>query len=205
MSWLTIHPPRGRISACPERDGRRLADQSRQKIPPNLLNISMFFVVTCHQGIFSRVWRHTMQELLNEIPDAMVLLSLEPEELAAKILFLLRKRDATTTLNNLESELWQPSPSQAQYPREKKNEISLALTEAWTWLEAQGLIVQDPDQSGHSWRILSRRARKIETQAEFASFKVARCLRRSCFIQKLLTLCGERLCGVTLMGQLSTR
>ena len=68
-----------------------------------------------------------MRELLIEIPDAAVLLSLEPEELAAKILFLLRKRNATITLNHLESELWQPYPSarQAQYPPERKVKSAL--------------------------------------------------------------------------------
>jgi hypothetical protein len=122
-----------------------------------------------------------MYELLREIPDVFVLLALELEELAAKMLFLLRKRGSpSATLNNLEIELW-PSgyvpPNQPAYPREKRDQVALALSEAWAWLDGQCLIVPASSANGQNgWRVLSRRARKMETEAEFASYKVARLL-----------------------------
>jgi uncharacterized protein (TIGR02391 family) len=130
-----------------------------------------------------------MYELLRDISDVSVLLALEPEELAAKMLFLLRKRGGGKfTLNNLELELW-PSytaPNQPQYPREKRDEISLALSEAWAWLEAQGLLIPDSGSNGQNgWRVLSRRARKMETKAEFASYKVARLLPKEILHPKI--------------------
>ena len=51
-----------------------------------------------------------MYELTRTIPDATVLLAMEPEELGAKILFLLRKRSKqpheSFLLSNLVGELW---------------------------------------------------------------------------------------------------
>ena len=64
--------------------------------------------------------RLTMQELPRVIPDVQMLLALTPEELAGKMLFLLRKRgDAMFHPGNLLNELWAHSHlGQPQYPRE---------------------------------------------------------------------------------------
>ena len=57
--------------------------------------------------------------------------------------------------------------------------MALALAEAWAWLEAQGLIVPASDQGhGTSYRVLSRRARRFQSEAEFAKYAVARMLPR---------------------------
>ncbi len=110
---------------------------------------------------------------------------MEPEELGAKILFMLRKRYAYSQqpflFSNLIGELWpQNYPhlrGQQPYPREQQVEINLALAEAWAWLVAQGLLVPNPDQiGGPDWRVLSRRARLFENEAEFARYAVARML-----------------------------
>ena len=53
----------------------------------------------------------------------------------------------------------------------------MAVREAWAWLEAQGLIVPAEDINGQNgWRVLSRRARRFENEAEFTDYKVARVL-----------------------------
>jgi uncharacterized protein (TIGR02391 family) len=127
-----------------------------------------------------------MHELFQIIPDAQVLLAMEPEELGAKILFLLRKRSEHSQqpflFSNLIGELWpQHYPylpgQQPPFPREQQNEINLALAEAWAWLVAQGLLVPAPEQhGGPDWRVLSRRARRFEDEAEFARYAVARML-----------------------------
>src|SRR6202021_35256 len=77
-------------------------------------------------------------------------------------------------------------PNHPTYPREKRDEVALALSEAWAWLEAQGLIVPASGPSGQNgWRVLSRRARKMETAAEFASYKVARLLPKEILHPKI--------------------
>lgn len=121
-----------------------------------------------------------MNQLFKLIPDADVLLALEPEELGAKLLFLLRKHpDGGGQFHpgNLVNELQNSPYPAASYPHHRWPEISLALAEAWGWLEAQGLVVSADGMNGsHGWRRLSRRARKFENEAEFAQYSVARML-----------------------------
>jgi hypothetical protein len=116
-----------------------------------------------------------MYELPQVIPDVEVLLALEPEELGAKLLFLLRRRKfqtGTFLSSTLNDELWPQTTipnQQTGYPRERRDAIDLALIEAWAWLEAQGLIVSAGGMNGpHGWRRSSRRARRFESEAEFA-------------------------------------
>lgn len=116
-----------------------------------------------------------MRELVQAIPDVVVLLALEPEELAAKLLFLIRKRISASPhmviLSNLIGEL------RGGYPDEKLDQAVLAMTEAWLWLEVQCLLIPAPSQVGNAtWRVLSRRARKFENEEDFASLAAARLL-----------------------------
>jgi hypothetical protein len=126
-----------------------------------------------------------MYELAQVIPDAGVLLQLEPEELGAKLLFLLRKRrfqNGMFSSASLFRELWPRTTMPGQttpYPPDKRDALELAWLEAWAWLEAQGLIVPAGESNGqHGWRVLSRRARRFESEADFANYTVARLLRR---------------------------
>jgi uncharacterized protein (TIGR02391 family) len=128
-----------------------------------------------------------MYELPTVIPDAEILLALEPEELGAKLLFLVRKRTedqreyrSAFHPENMIHELWNQSLSgHRQYPDIYQFQVRLALREAWSWLEAQGLVVPDPNSGNAGFRQLSRKARKFESEEEFAQFAAARQLPRS--------------------------
>jgi len=133
-----------------------------------------------------------MYELAQAIPDAQVLLALEPEELGAKLLFLARKRKFANDVflpDNLFLELWPQSTvpnQQAPYPRDRQDDIALAWLEAWAWLEAQGLVVPAGGMNGRNgWRRLSRRAQHFESEAEFARYAVARMLQREALHPKI--------------------
>lgn len=69
-----------------------------------------------------------MNELPRVIPDVQMLLALTPEELGAKIIFLLRQRkEEQFHLGNLQRELWQfngVNNGQPQYPRQHEKEIT---------------------------------------------------------------------------------
>lgn len=123
-----------------------------------------------------------MLQLARAIPDAEMLLSLSPEELGAKWLFLLGQTFGSGKFHpdNLASEIWSTAGGGAPvWPLSRQQEIGLALTEALAWLGAQGLIVPEEGTNGQNgWRRLSRRARTIETQADFANFRLARLLPR---------------------------
>lgn len=130
-----------------------------------------------------------MIELPRVIPDPDLLLALEPEELAVKLLFLLRQRFGGGEFHpgNLLYELGgDRTRGQPGYSCERVGEIELALAEAWAWLEAQGLVLPEKGSNGQNgWRRLSRRARRMESEADFANFRTARLLPRAILHPKI--------------------
>lgn len=128
-----------------------------------------------------------MSAVVQAIPDVDVFLSLEPEELGARLLFLAKQRNGIFYPSSFETEIWEAEMRrQPTYPRNRRAEIALAFAEAWAWLEAQALIVPAPDQSpGSGWRVLSRRARRFESEAEYASYAVSRMLQRESLHAKI--------------------
>jgi len=103
------------------------------------------------------------------------------------MLFLVRqRREAMFHPDALKNELWgDPSRGIRGYPLAHKGEIELALAEAWTWLMVQGLVLPAEGMNGNNGdRRLSRRAHRMESEAEFASFK-ARLLPREILHPKI--------------------
>lgn len=120
-----------------------------------------------------------MRELVTAIPDADILLALEPEELAGKLLFIIRANGGKAHPGGFEGDLFADRHGTPPYPREKRDQIMLALSEAWSWLESQGLLVPEDGWNGsNGWRVLSRRARRMENHVDFSNFKTARMLSR---------------------------
>lgn len=132
-----------------------------------------------------------MSTVVQAIPDVNVFLALEPEELGAKLLFLAKARQKFDGdmfyPSSVETEIWEADTrGQPSYPRNRQAAIALAFSEAWAWLEAQGLIVPAADTNGRNgWRVLSRRARRFESEAEFANYAVARMLPREALLPKI--------------------
>ena len=136
-----------------------------------------------------------MIELTRIIPEVEVLLALEPEELAAKILFLIRDRiargDATSGMvnpGNFSNELWAYGHQEHNYPKNRDVEVELAIAEAVAWLRAQGLILAASGQSGNSgWCVLNRRARRFENESQFSDYSAARMLPRDLLHRRIRT------------------
>lgn len=123
-----------------------------------------------------------MIQLARAIPSVDALLALEPEELGAKLLFLTRQREGNGKFHpgNYVNELFGQIGGPGGYPRNREAEIELAYTEAWAWLEAQGLVVPDSGTNGQNgWRRLSRRARRFENEEEFSGFAAAASLPKT--------------------------
>lgn len=126
-----------------------------------------------------------MKELHAAIPDSAAVLALEPEELAAKLLFLMRQRfekqpDQLQPTDFITEVMTEPTPEEGGegYPRDDRVQIAYALTEAFSWLEAQGLLIPWPGEYRSEGRMLSRRAQRIETEEDFRQFEMARRLNR---------------------------
>lgn len=132
-----------------------------------------------------------MHDLAEAIPDPDVVLALEPEELGAKLLFLARRRfgnGGSFHPQNLESELLnqtgRPGPG---YVSPRGEELTLAYTEAWMWIEAQALIVPEPGMNGRNgWRRFSRKARNFENEAAFEGFLHAKKLPKE-YLHRLIS------------------
>jgi uncharacterized protein (TIGR02391 family) len=122
-----------------------------------------------------------LEHLKAMIPDGEVILALEPEELAGKLLFILRQNGGNMFhLENIEGELGNSIvPGSELYPQAQWASIGLALREAAAWLLAQGLIIPAASTNGRNgWCVLSRRAQRFQDEREFASYTAARRLPR---------------------------
>lgn len=127
-----------------------------------------------------------MLELYRTIPDPDVVLALEPEELAGKLLPLIRDRLARDRRGhvhpqNLVGEVGYSDASRgiSGYPSNRHDELRLALSEAFAWMEAQGLLVPTIDGNASAgWKTLSRRAARMESEADFSAYVDARRLNR---------------------------
>jgi uncharacterized protein (TIGR02391 family) len=108
-----------------------------------------------------------MGNKLTDISDLDVLLALEPEELAPIAL-----RSALDQKGGTGSFHFQALPSllferqgtvlEGRFPRSRRPEGEMALSEAWSWLIAQGLIVPEPGTNGQNgWMHLTRRGRRL--------------------------------------------
>jgi uncharacterized protein (TIGR02391 family) len=108
------------------------------------------------------------------IPNADILIALEPDELGLRMLLMLAQWDHRGG-NTMELRRFLPSvvgdvrsrDYLGQYPSHRTQEIELALREAWAWLEGTGLLIEDPKwQPPTSARILSRRARQLAKEPD---------------------------------------
>jgi hypothetical protein len=104
------------------------------------------------------------------VPDAEVLTSLAPEELASQLL-------AATPVRTNQGMFNRDSISQfaAAYPSQRQNDVELAITEAWRWLEINMFFVPAPGINGQNgWFVLGRRGRAaLEQPQQFAAYAKA--------------------------------
>jgi uncharacterized protein (TIGR02391 family) len=106
------------------------------------------------------------------IPDSRVLLSLAPEELASQLL---------TALGPI-----RPNINQGMFNRDQisrfaqeyqpyQDEVEIAITEAWLWLEINMFILPAPGTNGHNgWFVHGRRGRAaLERPEQFVAYSKA--------------------------------
>ena len=91
------------------------------------------------------------------VPDAAVLIQLDPEELGGLLLQVIETEQENNNgmihLNNFNNTLFQPR--RATYPREHQTGVLQAVGEAFAWLESQVLIVPAEGTNGPAgWRVL---------------------------------------------------
>ncbi len=113
------------------------------------------------------------------LPEALasadVLLALEPEELAGYVLEHLRGGDPAKFKEHQAN--FASDNLVRSYPPAQKDAVRRALMEAWSCLVSDGLLVPEPGNS-HPVYVLSRRAQRMATQADWAAFRQAKLFLR---------------------------
>ena len=114
-----------------------------------------------------------MFELKREFPDPDVLLALSVEELACRVLFILKARVSERSFHprNVVLEL-NSHPGSGPLYETRVDELKVALSEALAWLQSECLLVPQPE-STNGWVILSRRAKAMATPTDFADHRLA--------------------------------
>jgi len=119
-----------------------------------------------------------MIRLSDLVPDINDLLSLEAEEVAGVLLEHFNSYDAS---NSGDGSVQHGRINQYNFfnalnhSREyagRQDEANKVLMEGWSWLQAQGLLVRDENANTNSF-FLSRRAKKLKTRKDLASYRKA--------------------------------
>src|SRR5687767_7531260 len=113
--------------------------------------------------------------IVEMVPDVQSLLSLEPEELAGVLMTYLNGLPPRAEHQYLHRpSLLIPNSKDcafSDYPPESQNAISSAFSEAWSWLEREGLLVQPPGARTADWFGISRRGATLRTRDEMAAYR----------------------------------
>lgn len=121
------------------------------------------------------------------IPDPDVLVNLAIEELAFSFLTVARNslqnglvhRDILTSIDP-------PTGEANRYPVQRVGEILLALQEAQNWLEVNGFLLPAQGINGNNgFKVLSRRARELQSRERFNSYIQASAFPKSMLHQSI--------------------
>ena len=118
-----------------------------------------------------------MPKIQEVIPDIGILVALAPEQLGRVLLSLAAGHVQNRMFNPAaisggEALYGHGIPGRPLYPRGREWEISIALGEAWQWLEINSLIMPADDINGsNGWKVFTRRGVKlVDDESAFRAF-----------------------------------
>ena len=145
-------------------------------------------------------------KLFEMLPDAEQLLNLEPEELAGPLLVSLEDK-VSIAIDEIISDSEMRRTPKPTYPARHSVEILLALTEAWQWLEHEGLVApQPPDLQGDiifadkTRYFVTRRGQRIQTPEALESYRKANLLPKA----QLHPVIAQKVWSIFLQGDYDT-
>lgn len=112
--------------------------------------------------------------MIDIFPPVSELLMLEPEEIGPFLLEYLNflENDPTSSQLNRRNFTLNSNPALQEYAQNQINPVARILTEAWMWLEREGFIAPDPNQTGE-WAFITRKGKKLRTHTDFSAYKSA--------------------------------
>lgn len=93
-------------------------------------------------------------------PPPEIALELQPEELAMFLLKHLRQLEQSGSITDLNLHNYIGSTNIDNYAGEQVGTISMAITEAWIWLENEGMIAPQV-RLGRDWVYVTRRGQQL--------------------------------------------
>ncbi len=113
------------------------------------------------------------------LPDAEVLLALQPEELAGFVLEYFGSLHGQTQTSQMQRGNFGLRYTVQEYPEKYQIEILRALMEAWSWLEREGLIAEKPEaEASNRHYFVTRRGARIKNKADLAAYRHMDMLRK---------------------------
>jgi uncharacterized protein (TIGR02391 family) len=116
-----------------------------------------------------------MSSLKTLLPTPEQLFELEPEEIAGFLLNYLQSISGEINKHNL---IRPDAGALSTFPYELRNKISAVLTEAWMWLEREGLLAPKPGMGSEGWYFITRRGLTIKGRDDLTAYKKAAILPR---------------------------
>jgi len=128
--------------------------------------------------------------LIKEVfPPVDEALQMEPEELAVPLLECLCQFEETKSSGMLNRYNFTLQSNLHAYAQDKYDAVSKAITEAWVWLEKEGLIAPAPGQTG-DWIFITRRGRKFRETADVRRYRAANLLPHKTLDPRLASKVG---------------
>jgi len=113
-----------------------------------------------------------MNRIKEIFPPVEQLLDMEPEEIGPFLLefFNIIDGDPTSSKLNRYNFTLETNPDLRDYSRERINEVAKVMTEAWVWLENEGMIAPAPGDTGN-FSFLTRRGKKLHSHTDFTKYQ----------------------------------
>lgn len=105
-------------------------------------------------------------------PPEDIALAMDPEELAVPLLECLCQLEEAKSTGMLNRYTFTLQRNLQEYGQNNYNEIAKVISEAWVWLEKEGLIAPTPGQIG-DWIFITRRGRKFRQTADVRNYRAA--------------------------------
>jgi uncharacterized protein (TIGR02391 family) len=116
-----------------------------------------------------------MSTIINVFPPIEVALELEPEDLSVHLLECLCRFEEETSSSGMLNKysFIRDDTFKGYCEPHQYDAIEKAVTEAWVWLEREGLIAPKPGDSTGMWIFITRRGKKLRGTGEILKFKAA--------------------------------
>lgn len=117
------------------------------------------------------------RQLKDVFPQPEELLQLEPEEIAVFLLDYLCDSEEQTRghINRYNFTL---DGNIMPYAGEKTKEVGKRIMEAWCWLEREGMLAPQPNNSGSGWRYVTDKGFKYRRKVDLETYKKGYLLKR---------------------------